>query len=171
MPPDCADAGRVMVPTEFSRWRRLRRQVLTRLRGHHGYWRWESRFARRNPKIAALRGTEAALPRRSANPLDDMDSEGIDVAVAVDVEPVPSIVVVDVANVAQALYVTVLDRDGNLRWAQTFGGAGNDQGLGVAIANAVGVQANSAPASWIVAVVGAAVLIGILRALGVSRFA
>ena len=44
--------------------------------------------------------------------------------------------------------------------------------LGVAIANAVGVQANSAPAAWIVAILGAAVLIGILRTLGVfSRFA
>lgn len=44
--------------------------------------------------------------------------------------------------------------------------------LGIAIANAAGVQANTTPAAWIVAVLGAALLIGILRALGVfSKFA
>jgi len=39
--------------------------------------------------------------------------------------------------------------------------------LGVAIANALGVRAHTAPAAWIVAVLGAALLISILRALGV----
>ena len=39
--------------------------------------------------------------------------------------------------------------------------------LGVAIANALGVRAQTAPAAWIVAVLGAALLISILRALGV----
>ena len=39
--------------------------------------------------------------------------------------------------------------------------------LGSAIAGAIGVRAHSAPASWLVAVLGAALLIGILRALGV----
>lgn len=44
--------------------------------------------------------------------------------------------------------------------------------LGIALANALGVQASTAPATWIVAVVGAAVLIWLLRALGVfSRLA
>ena len=39
--------------------------------------------------------------------------------------------------------------------------------LGVWVANAVGVQAHTTPAAWIVAVLGAALLIVILRALGV----
>jgi uncharacterized membrane protein YeaQ/YmgE (transglycosylase-associated protein family) len=39
--------------------------------------------------------------------------------------------------------------------------------LGVAIANGLGVRAHTAPASWVVAVLGAALLIAILRALGV----
>jgi len=39
--------------------------------------------------------------------------------------------------------------------------------LGVAIANGLGVRANTTPAAWIVAVLGAALLITILRALGV----
>lgn len=44
--------------------------------------------------------------------------------------------------------------------------------LGVFVANALGVRAYTAPASWIVAVLGAALLIWILRALGVfSRLA
>jgi len=44
--------------------------------------------------------------------------------------------------------------------------------LGVAVANALGVQAHTTPAAWIVAVLGAALLIWILRALGVfGRFA
>lgn len=44
--------------------------------------------------------------------------------------------------------------------------------LGVAIAGALGVRATTTPASWIVAILGAAVLIAILRALGVfSRVA
>jgi uncharacterized membrane protein YeaQ/YmgE (transglycosylase-associated protein family) len=38
--------------------------------------------------------------------------------------------------------------------------------LGLALAGALGVRAQSAPASWIVALVGATVLIGILRATG-----
>jgi uncharacterized membrane protein YeaQ/YmgE (transglycosylase-associated protein family) len=44
--------------------------------------------------------------------------------------------------------------------------------LGVAVANALGVQAHTTPAAWIVAILGAALLIWILRALGVfGRFA
>ena len=39
--------------------------------------------------------------------------------------------------------------------------------LGVYVANALGVRASGAPAAWIVAVLGAALLIWILRALGV----
>ncbi len=39
--------------------------------------------------------------------------------------------------------------------------------LGVYVANALGVRAHGAPAAWIVAVLGAALLIGILRSLGV----
>ena len=39
--------------------------------------------------------------------------------------------------------------------------------LGVAIANALGVRAHTTPAAWIVAVLGAALLIAVLRALGV----
>jgi uncharacterized membrane protein YeaQ/YmgE (transglycosylase-associated protein family) len=39
--------------------------------------------------------------------------------------------------------------------------------LGVAIANGLGVRAHTAPAAWVVAVLGAALLIAILRALGV----
>jgi uncharacterized membrane protein YeaQ/YmgE (transglycosylase-associated protein family) len=39
--------------------------------------------------------------------------------------------------------------------------------LGVFVANALGVQAHTTPAAWIVAVLGAALLIGLLRALGV----
>jgi uncharacterized membrane protein YeaQ/YmgE (transglycosylase-associated protein family) len=39
--------------------------------------------------------------------------------------------------------------------------------LGIALANALGVPAQPAPASWIVAIIGAALLILILRALGV----
>jgi uncharacterized membrane protein YeaQ/YmgE (transglycosylase-associated protein family) len=43
--------------------------------------------------------------------------------------------------------------------------------LGVAIANAMGVAHQGALAGWIIAVLGAALLIGLLRALGVfSRF-
>jgi uncharacterized membrane protein YeaQ/YmgE (transglycosylase-associated protein family) len=38
--------------------------------------------------------------------------------------------------------------------------------LGVALAGLVGVRAHSAPASWIVAIVGAAMLIALLRATG-----
>ena len=41
--------------------------------------------------------------------------------------------------------------------------------LGVAVANALGVRAHTTPAAWIVAVLGAALLIGILQALGVFR--
>jgi uncharacterized membrane protein YeaQ/YmgE (transglycosylase-associated protein family) len=41
--------------------------------------------------------------------------------------------------------------------------------LGVFVANALGVHATTTPAAWIVAVLGAALLIGILRALGVFR--
>ena len=41
--------------------------------------------------------------------------------------------------------------------------------LGVFVANALGVRANTTPAAWIVAVLGAALLIGILQALGVFR--
>ena len=39
--------------------------------------------------------------------------------------------------------------------------------LGVYVASALGVRAHTAPAAWIVAVLGAALLIWILRALGV----
>jgi uncharacterized membrane protein YeaQ/YmgE (transglycosylase-associated protein family) len=39
--------------------------------------------------------------------------------------------------------------------------------LGVFVANALGVHARTAPATWIVAILGAALLIVILRALGV----
>jgi uncharacterized membrane protein YeaQ/YmgE (transglycosylase-associated protein family) len=41
--------------------------------------------------------------------------------------------------------------------------------LGVFVANALGVKAHTTPAAWIVAVFGAALLIGILQALGVFR--
>jgi len=39
--------------------------------------------------------------------------------------------------------------------------------LGVYVASALGVRAHTAPAAWIVAVLGAALLIWVLRALGV----
>ena len=39
--------------------------------------------------------------------------------------------------------------------------------LGVAIANGLGVRASTAPGAWIVAILGAALLIALLRALGV----
>jgi uncharacterized membrane protein YeaQ/YmgE (transglycosylase-associated protein family) len=39
--------------------------------------------------------------------------------------------------------------------------------LGVAVANALGVSAHTAPGSWVVAILGAALLIALLRALGV----
>jgi uncharacterized membrane protein YeaQ/YmgE (transglycosylase-associated protein family) len=39
--------------------------------------------------------------------------------------------------------------------------------LGVFVANALGVHARTAPAAWIVAILGAALLIVLLRALGV----
>jgi uncharacterized membrane protein YeaQ/YmgE (transglycosylase-associated protein family) len=39
--------------------------------------------------------------------------------------------------------------------------------LGVSLASALGLRAHTAPASWIVAIFGAVVLIAILRALGV----
>jgi uncharacterized membrane protein YeaQ/YmgE (transglycosylase-associated protein family) len=39
--------------------------------------------------------------------------------------------------------------------------------IGVAVANAMGVQAHTAPGAWIVAVLGASLLIWVLRALGV----
>jgi uncharacterized membrane protein YeaQ/YmgE (transglycosylase-associated protein family) len=39
--------------------------------------------------------------------------------------------------------------------------------LGVAVANAMGVRAHTTPAAWIVAILGAALLIAVLRALGV----
>jgi uncharacterized membrane protein YeaQ/YmgE (transglycosylase-associated protein family) len=39
--------------------------------------------------------------------------------------------------------------------------------LGVFVANALGVQAHATPAAWIVAILGAALLIGLLRAMGV----
>jgi uncharacterized membrane protein YeaQ/YmgE (transglycosylase-associated protein family) len=38
--------------------------------------------------------------------------------------------------------------------------------LGVAVANALGVRVATAPASWIVAILGAALLIALLRSLG-----
>jgi uncharacterized membrane protein YeaQ/YmgE (transglycosylase-associated protein family) len=41
--------------------------------------------------------------------------------------------------------------------------------LGVALSNALGVGAHTAPAAWIVAVLGAALLIALLRALGVFK--
>jgi uncharacterized membrane protein YeaQ/YmgE (transglycosylase-associated protein family) len=41
--------------------------------------------------------------------------------------------------------------------------------LGVAVANALGVRAHTAPAAWIVAILGAGLLIAILRALGVFK--
>jgi uncharacterized membrane protein YeaQ/YmgE (transglycosylase-associated protein family) len=41
--------------------------------------------------------------------------------------------------------------------------------LGVFVANALGVRASTTPASWIVAVLGAALLIALLRSLGVFR--
>jgi uncharacterized membrane protein YeaQ/YmgE (transglycosylase-associated protein family) len=44
--------------------------------------------------------------------------------------------------------------------------------LGVAVANTLGVRAHTAPAAWIVAILGAGLLIAILRALGVfNQFA
>ena len=39
--------------------------------------------------------------------------------------------------------------------------------LGLYVANALGVHAGTAPATWIVAVLGAALLIALLRSLGV----
>jgi uncharacterized membrane protein YeaQ/YmgE (transglycosylase-associated protein family) len=39
--------------------------------------------------------------------------------------------------------------------------------LGVAVANALGVRTHTTPAAWIVAILGAALLIAILRAMGV----
>jgi uncharacterized membrane protein YeaQ/YmgE (transglycosylase-associated protein family) len=39
--------------------------------------------------------------------------------------------------------------------------------LGVPVAHALGVRAHTTPAAWIVAILGAALLIGLLRALGV----
>jgi uncharacterized membrane protein YeaQ/YmgE (transglycosylase-associated protein family) len=39
--------------------------------------------------------------------------------------------------------------------------------LGVLVANALGVRAQTTPASWIVSILGAALLIAILRGLGV----
>jgi uncharacterized membrane protein YeaQ/YmgE (transglycosylase-associated protein family) len=39
--------------------------------------------------------------------------------------------------------------------------------LGVFVANALGVRAHTTPASWLVAILGAALLIGLLQALGV----
>jgi uncharacterized membrane protein YeaQ/YmgE (transglycosylase-associated protein family) len=41
--------------------------------------------------------------------------------------------------------------------------------LGVTIARELGVRANTTPGVWIVAILGAALLIAILRALGVFR--
>lgn len=41
--------------------------------------------------------------------------------------------------------------------------------LGVAVAGALGVRAHTTPAAWIVAILGAALLIALLRALGVFR--
>ena len=38
--------------------------------------------------------------------------------------------------------------------------------LGAAVAGGLGVRAQSAPASWIIAVLGAALLIAVLRAVG-----
>ena len=39
--------------------------------------------------------------------------------------------------------------------------------LGGAVANALGVRAHTTPGAWIVAILGAALLIALLRALGV----
>ena len=39
--------------------------------------------------------------------------------------------------------------------------------LGGAVANALGVRAHTAPGSWVVAVLGASLLIALLRAMGV----
>ena len=39
--------------------------------------------------------------------------------------------------------------------------------LGVAVANSLGVRAHTAPGSWVVAILGASLLIALLRALGV----
>jgi uncharacterized membrane protein YeaQ/YmgE (transglycosylase-associated protein family) len=39
--------------------------------------------------------------------------------------------------------------------------------LGVFVANALGVRAHTTPASWVVAILGAALLIALLRGLGV----
>ncbi|HEY6546641.1 MAG TPA: GlsB/YeaQ/YmgE family stress response membrane protein [Vicinamibacteria bacterium] len=39
--------------------------------------------------------------------------------------------------------------------------------LGVAVANSLGMRAHTTPGSWVIAVLGAALLIAILRALGV----
>jgi uncharacterized membrane protein YeaQ/YmgE (transglycosylase-associated protein family) len=41
--------------------------------------------------------------------------------------------------------------------------------LGVYVASALGVHAHTTPTAWIVAVLGAALLIALLRALGVFR--
>jgi uncharacterized membrane protein YeaQ/YmgE (transglycosylase-associated protein family) len=41
--------------------------------------------------------------------------------------------------------------------------------LGVFVANALGVRASTTPAAWIVAVLGAGLLIGILQSLGIFR--
>jgi uncharacterized membrane protein YeaQ/YmgE (transglycosylase-associated protein family) len=41
--------------------------------------------------------------------------------------------------------------------------------LGVAVANALGVRAHTTPAAWIVAVLGAALLIALLKSLGVFK--
>jgi uncharacterized membrane protein YeaQ/YmgE (transglycosylase-associated protein family) len=41
--------------------------------------------------------------------------------------------------------------------------------LGVFVANALGVRAHTTPAAWIVAILGAALLIALLRALGVFK--
>lgn len=41
--------------------------------------------------------------------------------------------------------------------------------LGVALANALGVRAHTSPAAWLVAILGAALLIAILKSLGVFR--
>ena len=39
--------------------------------------------------------------------------------------------------------------------------------LGVAVADAMGVRAHTAPGSWVVAILGASLLIALLRAMGV----
>jgi len=39
--------------------------------------------------------------------------------------------------------------------------------LGVMLANALGVHANTAPITWVIAILGAALLIALLRSLGV----